>query len=146
MMESNSPMIQRIKLILIIITVIIVFMVPYGYHVDVGPGPNGLMAITWELPETYGLMILSALEYFIYYLYRLVVLRGMWRLLNGAISSRRFMVHGLVSEIIPLLISIPGVLFLSSEGENYIPIMIPIPILLLYCGFVVIYLRTQSET
>ncbi|MGY5880137.1 MAG: hypothetical protein RTV31_07800 [Candidatus Thorarchaeota archaeon] len=135
---------QRIKLILVIITVIIVFVVPYGYHIDIGPGPNGLMAIVWELPETYGLMILTALEYFIYYLYRIVVLRGMWKLLNGEMSSKRLLGHGLLCEIIPILISIPAVLLLSPEGENYIPIMIPIPILLLYCGLVLIYLRKQK--
>ncbi|MFW9863271.1 MAG: hypothetical protein ACFFEX_07865 [Candidatus Thorarchaeota archaeon] len=103
------------------------------------------MAITWEfpefqvLPEYPGIMPLTALEYFIYYLYRLVVLNAIWKFSLGRIKSKRLMAHGLVSELIPMFISIPGVLLLNSEGENYIPIMIPIPFLLLYCALLALY-------
>lgn len=42
-----------IKAILIIIVSFIVgFFVPYGYHIDLGPGPDSIQAIIWEI---YGL-------------------------------------------------------------------------------------------
>lgn len=145
-METNPSFTSGIRMVMIVIAIIVVFIFPYGYHVDLGPGPNGLMAIAWEFPETYGLMILTALEYFIYYLYRLVVLQAIWKFSLGKMKPKRLMFHGLLSEFIPLLISIPGVLFLNSEGENYIPIMIPIPILLLYCALLVFYISNWKKT
>ena len=146
-METNSLFTSSIRIAIIVIGIIVVFTLPYGYYVDLGPGPNGFMAILWELPEFQILMLLTALEYFIYYLYRLVVLRVIWKFSLGKIRPKRLVFHGLVSELIPILISIPGVLFLSSEGENYIPIMIPIPFLLLYCALLVLYvLKRRNET
>ncbi len=65
---------------MIVIAIIIVFISPYGYMIDLEPGPNGFMAILWELPDRQivpeypGIMFLTALEYFIYYLYRLAML------------------------------------------------------------------------
>ena len=131
MSVSSSNLYSR-KIIILLVGIIVVFIFPYGYHIDNGPGPNGIMAITWELPMGRHLTILSALEYFIYYLYRFVVLFAIWKLLIGKISQKRVMLHGWISEFIPVLISIPGILFLNAEGEGYIPIMIPIPFLLIY--------------
>jgi len=128
---------------MIVIAFIIVFIFPYGYHVDLvdlGPGPNGFMAITWEFPENRGIMLFTALEYFPYYLYRLVVLYAIWKFSLGETKPKRLMIHGLVSELIPIFISIPGVSFLNSDGENFIPLMIPIPFLLLYCIVLVFYI------
>lgn len=133
-----------------VIGIIIVFIFPYGYHIDLGPGPNGFMAILWELPEFQilpqypGIMPLTALEYFIYYLYRLVVLNAIWKFSLGKMKPKRLMFHGLVSELIPILISIPGVLYLDPSGHNYIPIMIPIPFLLLYCSLLVLYISKRN--
>ncbi len=144
-MGTNSSFTSGIMSIIIVLAIIVVFIFPYGYHVDLGPGPGGFMAITWELPEFQilpeypGIMPFTALEYFIYYLYRLVVLNAIWKFSLGKIKSKRLMTHGLVSELIPILISIPGALFLNSEGENFIPIMIPIPFLLLFCALLTLY-------
>jgi hypothetical protein len=144
-METDSLFSGHLGTIILLIGILVVFVLPYGYHVDLGPGPNGLMAILWELPEGYGLMLLSALEYFIYYLYRLVVLNGIWKFSLGRMKARRLLAHGLISELIPVLISIPGVLILSPERENYIPIMIPLPFLLLYCAVLVLFVSKRGE-
>ena len=131
---------------------IVVFVFPYGYMVDLGPGPNGFMAILWELPDRQivpeypSIMFLPSLEYFIYYLYRLVVLNAIWKFSLGKMKPNRLLFHGLVSELIQILISIPGALLLSPEGENYIPIMIPIPFLLLYCTLLALYIWKRSHT
>ena len=145
-METKSSFTSGIRLVMIAIAILVVFILPYGYHVDTGPGPNGFMAITWELPEFQNMMILTALEYFIYYLYRLVVLNAIWKFSLGKMRAKRLMFHGLVSELIPILISIPGVLPLNPSGDPYIPIMIPIPFLLLYCALLVLYILKRSNT
>jgi hypothetical protein len=131
-MSGTSSLPSGMRTIMILVGILVVFVLPYGYHVDLGPGPNGFMAISWELPMNGHLMPFSALEYFIYYLYRLVVLRAIWRLSLGKIGPKRVMFHGLIAEHIPIRISIPGMLFLNTDGENYIPIMIPLPFLLIY--------------
>ena len=124
-------------IILIILSIIIIFFAPYGYHIDLGPGPNMLMAITWDISDYYGFHILESLEYFPYYLFRIVFLYEVYRFLKEKISRKRFFIIGLISELIPLLFSIPGMLILNSDGENYIPIMISIPVLLLIDLFVI---------
>jgi hypothetical protein len=131
-MSEDSSLPSGMRTTMVLVGIIIVFIFPYGYHVDLGPGPNGFMAITWELPKNGRLVPFSALEYFLYYLYRLVVLGAIWKLSLGKIRPKWVMLHGLIAELIPILISIPGMLFLNADGENYIPIMIPLPLLLLY--------------
>ena len=143
-MEYSFSSLSRIFIILI--GFIIVFIFPYGYHVDNGPGPNGFMAITWELPETENsILLLSALEYFIYYLYRLVVLYAIWKFSLGEMKTKRLIRHGLIAELIPILISIPGVWYLSSDGEGFIPVMIPIPFLLLFTILLAVY-KYRTDT
>lgn len=82
------------------------FFAPYGYHIDIGPGPDNLMAIVWDISEYFGFQILE--------------------------SRKGLVLMGIICELIPLVISIPGVIFLNSEGETYIPIMISIPTLLIF--------------
>ena len=145
-MEGEISFSSQKRVVIFIIGIIIVFIFPYGYHVDLGPGPNGLMAITWEFPETQNsILLFSALEYFIYYLYRLVVLNAIWKFSRGQMTWKRLIRHGLIAELIPVLISIPGALYLNSDGENYIPIMIPIPFLLLFTVLLVIYKRKSTK-
>ncbi|RDE15647.1 MAG: hypothetical protein C4K48_03460 [Candidatus Thorarchaeota archaeon] len=145
-MDADFSFTSRFRAIVILIGVLVVFVLPYAYHVDVGPGPNGLVAILWMLPENSGIILLTALEYFtIYYLYRLVVLTAVWRYQQGKMKSRILMLHGLVAELIPVLISIPATLFLNSEGENLYPIMIPLPFLFLYCAVLVLSKRVMTK-
>ncbi|MHA2423277.1 MAG: hypothetical protein ACXAEF_00685 [Candidatus Thorarchaeota archaeon] len=146
--EIQSWFFTRIRVILISIASFIVLLLPYGYHIDLGPGPSGFWAILWERPEfTSGVQLLwfEAFEYFIYYLYRFVVLYTLWNFLKGEVQPKRLLRQSLICEIIPLLISIPGFLILDESGHNYIPIMIPIPILLLYCIILLLYIRYKTN-
>ncbi len=61
------------------------------------------------------------------------------------VSIKRTVIMGVISELIPLLISIPGVLILNQDGENYIPIMISIPILLVFHLSVVYIFRSLKK-
>lgn len=132
---NNIQFTNFTKFIIMLLALIIVLIFPYGYHIDLGPGPNMLMAIVWDLSYTIPpeMNILTALEYFIYYFYRFVVLSALWKLLKGKKKGKTILLHALICELIPLSISLPGALFLNDDGENYIPIIISIPFLLIYC-------------
>ena len=39
---------------------------------------------------------------------------------------------GIISELIPLVLSIPALYILNAQGDNLYPIIFPIPILLLF--------------
>ncbi len=136
---------KRIQIIFVVIFILIVLIAPYGYHIDLGPGPNGIFAILWDIQVYYGFQILESLEYFPYYIFRFVVLYEVFRFFKEKISKKRFLLFGFISDMIPLLLSIPGVLFLSPEGENYIPIMISIPILLAFCIVVAYFWSFNKE-
>lgn len=134
-----------IIVILEVLSIIIVFFVPYGYHIDLGPGPNMIMAILWDFSENVGFHFLEALEYFPLYLFRIVVLYEILRYFQEKISRKKLIIMGIINELIPLIISIPGSLILNSEGENFLPIMINFPVLLLFVTFIVILFPHINE-
>ena len=114
------------------LSLIIIFLIPYCFEIDIGPGPNRFLAILWEYRGLDGFRWFTVFQYVPIYIFRFVALFYVMRYLMGIISKKKAIIMAVVSELIPLLISIPGVLFLNSDGDNYIPIMISIPILLLY--------------
>ncbi len=123
---------QVVIIILGILSILIVCFAPYGYAIDNGPGPDLLLAFFWEFSERYGFHLFESLEYFPYYLMRIVVLYELLKFFQERASKKKVIIAGIICELIPLILSIPGALFLSPEGEGYIPIMISIPILLLF--------------
>ena len=148
LIRNTSVMLElkkQIQIISEILFILIVLIAPYGYHIDLGPGPNGIFAILWDIQASYGSQIFESLEYFPFYLFRFVFLYEVFRFFREKISKKCFLLFGFVAEMIPLLISIPGVLFLSPEGENYIPIMISIPILLVFCIVVAYFWSFNKE-
>ncbi|MFX1569133.1 MAG: hypothetical protein ACFFCV_12280 [Promethearchaeota archaeon] len=128
-MLSNN----RFKIYLIgLVSLVIVLLTPYGFHIDLGPGPNGLMAILWEYWDFSIIRWFTVLEYFPYYFFRFIVIYYLLKYIMDKATLKKTIIMGIISELIPLLISIPGVLILNQDGENYIPIMISIPILLIF--------------
>ncbi|MFX1571119.1 MAG: hypothetical protein ACFFB0_00050 [Promethearchaeota archaeon] len=134
-----------VKIIISIFTLIIVFLAPYGYRIDLGPGPNSITAMIWEYSPYYYFRYLTPLRYYIqFYIFRMVVLYYIIRFLQEKVSRKRVIIVGIINEIIPLILSIPGALILNSDGENLMPIIISIPILVLFDIFVV-YLFPKIE-
>lgn len=128
---------KRLNLIIIgLLAIIIVFFVPFGYHVDLGPGPDTLLAMIWEIPlepTIYSIRFFIALLYRIEYcFFRFFFLLEIILLSIGKFNKIRFILVGIVCELIPLIISIPALFILNNQGENLIPIIWPIPFLLLF--------------
>ncbi|MFW9827990.1 MAG: hypothetical protein ACFFEY_10375 [Candidatus Thorarchaeota archaeon] len=124
---------NKFMIILIgIMSLLILLLTPYGIDIDLGPGPNRLLAILWELLIFDVFSWFTAFEYFPIYFFRFIAAYYVIRYISGAVSRKKAIIMSVVSELIPLIILIPGVLILDPSGHNYLPIMIPIPILLLY--------------
>ncbi len=141
---------KRLKLILIaILSIIIVFFAPFGYHVDLGPGPNSLISIIWEVslePSWYSIRFFIGFLYRIEYgFFRFFFLLEIFLFFIGKFNKIRFILVGIISEIIPLLISIPATLILNSQGDNLIPIIWPIPILLIFDLLLVQFLEREQK-
>ena len=128
---------KRFLLVVIgLLSIIIVFLVPFGYHIDLGPGPDSVIAMIWEIPlepAWYTIRFFSAILYrFEYCFFRFFFLLEIFLLFIGKFNKIRFLLVGFISEIIPLIISIPAMYILNSQGDNLIPIIIPIPFLMIF--------------
>lgn len=132
-----------LSLIIGFFSIVVVFFLPFGLHFDLGPGPNSLLAFIWEIPlepAWYSIRYFSAFQYYFpYSFFRLFFLLEIGLLFGGKYNRTRFFIIGLVSELIPLFLSIPATLFLNSQGENLVPIILPIPILLIF-DIILIYI------
>lgn len=128
MMAKN----QYILFFIGFLSLIIVLLMPYGFHIDLGPGPNSLMAILWEYWALSIIRWFTVLEYILYYFFRFITIYYLIRYILDKASLKKTIIMGIINELIPLLISIPAVLILNQDGENYIPIVIPIPTLLVF--------------
>lgn len=140
---------RGLLLIIGLLSIIIVFIVPFGYHVDLGPGPNSIIAMIWEVPlepAWYSIRFFSALQYRIEYcFFRFFFFLEIFLYFKGKFNKIRFILIGIVSEIIPLIISIPAMFILNSQGDNLIPIIIPIPLLLIFDLILVPFLKQERQ-
>ena len=113
---------------IILLTIIIVFLTPFGYHIDLGPGPNSIIAIIWDYSTEYNIRYFVALRYYFeFYIFRIILLFVLTGFLLGKISKKWILITAGIAELIPLILSIPASIFLNSEGENSSPIIFPYP-------------------
>ena len=127
---------RYLSIIIGILTILIVFLLPFGIHIDLGPGPNSLISMVWEIPfepAWYSIRYFSAFQYYIIYcFFRLFFLLDIFLLFIGKFNKIRLFLIGFISEIIPLIISIPSMFILNSQGDNLNPIIFPIPFLMIF--------------
>jgi len=138
-----------IILIIIIISILLVLLAPFGYQVDLGPGPNSIPAMLWEYSTYYSFRYLVPLQYYVpFYVFPIVILYAIIRFLGEKLSRKWLVILGIIGELIPLILSIPASLILNSDGENLSPIIISIPILLVFVivvAFIYPKLKTKLE-
>jgi hypothetical protein len=137
---------QYISIIIGILTILVVFFLPFGIHIDLGPGPNSIVSIVWEVPLTpawYSIRFFSAfLYYFEYSFFRLFFVVYVILLMIGKFNKKRFILIGLISELIPLALAIPSTFILNVQGDNLHAIIYPIPILMTL-DLIIVYLSHQ---
>ncbi len=127
---------RHVAIIIGISAILIVFFIPFGIHIDLGPGPNSIISMIWEIPLNpawYSVRFFSAFMYYLEFcFFRLFFLLDVFLLLTGKYNRTRFLAIGIISEIIPLTLSIRGISILNSQGENIYPIIFPIPFLTVF--------------
>jgi hypothetical protein len=114
--------------------------------IDLGPGPNSIVSMIWEVPITpawYSIRFFSAfLYYFEYIFFRLVFVVYVILLMIGKFNKKRFILIGLISELIPLAMAIISTFILNDQGDNLHAIIYPIPILMIF-DLIIVYLSNQ---
>ena len=129
-----------------ILTVLVIFLLPFGIHIDLGPGPNSIVSMIWEVPLTpawYSIRFFSAFLYYLEYcFFRLIFVIDVILLIMGKFNKKRFILIGLISELIPLAISIPATFIRNSQGDNLLAIIYPIPILMIF-DLIIVFLSNQ---
>jgi hypothetical protein len=127
---------RYVAIIIGILTILVVFFVPFGVQIDLGPGPNSILSMVWEVPLSpawYSIRFFSAFQYhFEFCFFRLVFLFSVILLIIGRYNKKWFISIGAISELIPLVLSIPALFILNEQGDNLFPIIFPIPFLLIF--------------
>jgi len=136
---------NKYLLILIgILSLIIILLTPYGLDIDIGPGPNRLLAILWEYFALADIRWFTVLIYIPYYFFRFITLYYLMRYIMGKNSKMKTIIISIVCEVIPLTLTIIGLLFPDPTGEPYINTVFPIPILLLYNLILIFMFSTRK--
>lgn len=137
------------SIIILILSILVIFFLPFGIHIDLGPGPNSLISMIWEIPfepAWYSIRFFSAFQYYIFYcFFRFFFLLEVILLLMNKYNRTRFILIGVISELIPLMLSIPALYILNSQGDNLLPIIFPIPFLLIFDILLVIFKSIHTK-
>ncbi len=137
---------RYITIIIGLFTILIVFFAPFGIMIDLGPGPNSIVSMIWEVrfaPAWYSIRFFSAfLFYFEYIFFRLIFVVYVILLMIGKFNKKWFILIGLISELIPLALAIPSTFILNVQGDNLHVIIYPIPILMIF-DLIIVYLSNQ---
>jgi hypothetical protein len=135
-----------------IVMTLLVFLLPFGYGLDLGPGPDYVRALTWEYidaPWFAGFRIVSLGTFFESLLYtfpRFLFLYQMIRHYVGKTSRKSVIWTGIASELFPLLVSavrVGGWLLGWTQpppplSDHWFPIYLPIPLLMI-CGMGLVF-------
>ena len=139
---------RLIKITIGLLSILIVFFIPFGYHMDLGPGPDSIVAMVWEVPlesAWYSVRFFSAFQYYFEYcFFRIFFLLEIFLFFIGKFNKIRFILVGIISELVPLIISIPATFILNSQGENLIAIIWPIPFLMIFDLILVQFLKVED--
>ncbi len=137
---------RYITIIIGLFTILVVFFVPFGVMIDLGPGPNSIVSMIWEVPLTpawYSIRFFSAfLYYFEYIFFRLIFVVYVVLLMIEKFNKKQFILIGVISELIPLALAIPSTFILNVQGDNLHVIIYPIPILMIF-DLIIVFLINQ---
>jgi len=142
--QSKSS-VGRSPLIIGIVMTSMVFLLPFGYRLDLGPGPDSIMALIWEYikaPWHSGFWFVRVgifLTSLLYTFPRFIFLYQMIRYYSCKIPRKSVIKIGIVSELFPALISVLMIIGWQMGwtqpppplSDPWFPIYVPIPALLI---------------
>ena len=145
-MPSISPIPNlRTRAFILIILVASALLLPFGYRLDLGPGPDGIRAVLWEYldaPWFSGIRFVrigQMLEAILYTFPTYIYIYQVYKLYNGQVNRKRMVAVGIFSAIFPGIISLLRMLGWVRGwtqpppplSDPYFPIYIPIPSIIL---------------
>ncbi|MFX0107544.1 MAG: hypothetical protein ACFE7R_04605 [Candidatus Hodarchaeota archaeon] len=125
----------------------IALVLPFAYRIDIGPGPDSIRAMIWDYIESSwhsGFRLWNPLETLPYTLLRLIFAIMLAGLYAGKTSQRRTLFVGILAELQPILVSAPLTFFIDWPGDPWVPLYIPIPIMLIF-GVILILWFNYSQ-
>ncbi len=130
---------RNISIIIGILTILVVFFLPFGIMIDLAPqGPNSIVSMIWEVPLNpawYSIRFFSAFQfYFEFCVFRLIFVIYVFLIIVGKYNYNKkwFILSGAFSELIILVLSIPRIFIRNSQGDNLFVIIFPIPFLMIF--------------
>ena len=158
--KSESSL-EPSPLVIGIIMMILAFLLPFGYRLDIGPGPDSVRALIWEYieaPWQSGFWFVRVGIFFTSLLYtfpRFIFLYRMVQYYSLKIPRSSVIKTGILSELFPALVSIIMIIGWQLGwtqpppplSDPWFPIYIPIPALLIIgLGLVFIIPPVQSKS
>ena len=142
--QSKSS-VGRSPLIIGIVMTSMVFLLPFGYRLDIGPGPDSIMALIWEYIEApwnsgfWFVQIGIFLTSLLYTFPRFIFLYQIIRYYSYKSPRKAVIKSGIVSELFPALVSILLIIGWQMGwtqppppfSDPWFPIYVPIPALLI---------------
>ena len=158
--KQNNTSLDRSPLVIGLIMTVLVFLLPFGYRLDLGPGPDSVIALIWDYIEApwqsgfgfvnFGIFLTSI----IYTFPRFIFLYRMIQYYSFKIPRSSVIKTGIISEFFPVLVSI--ILIIGWQLgwtqppppiDHWFPIYIPFPALLgIGLGFVFLLPPIQSTS
>lgn len=134
-----------IKAIWIIILITSALLLPFGYRLDLGPGPDGVRAVVWEYldaPWFSGIRFVrlgQMLEALFYTFPSYIYVYQVYKLYFGEVNRKRIVATGILSAVFPGIISLLRILGWVQgwtqppppQSDPYFPIYVPIPSIIL---------------
>ncbi|MFW9864342.1 MAG: hypothetical protein ACFFET_18800 [Candidatus Thorarchaeota archaeon] len=125
-------------------------LLPFAYRVDLGPGPDSIRAMIWDYIESSwysGFRVWNPLDTLPYTFLRLIFAIMLAKLHIGKTSAQRTLLVGILAEIQPILVSAPLVFLVEwpGDGDPWVPLYIPIPIMLLLGVVLLLWFRYKQD-
>ena len=142
--KSNSSL-ELSPLVIGIIMTILAFLLPFGYRLDLGPGPDSVMALIWEYIEApwqsgFGFVQVGIFLTSLGYTFpRFIFLYRMIQYYSLKIPRSSVIKTGILSELFPALVSIIMIIGWQLGwtqpppplSDPWFPVYVPIPALLI---------------
>ena len=142
-----------------ILFAVLVFVLPFGYGLDLGPGPDNIRALAWEYmdaPWFSGFRIVpigTFLGSLPYTFTRFILLCFIIRYCLGKASRKAVIIAGIVNELFPMAVSgvlIAGWLLGWTQppppiSDHWFPIYISIPLLFIFTLIFVLIAPSEAD-